>query len=45
VRTGLDQFKMPAQDGAKQQFVFDFGGFAKNVVDVKLVEDEADWRK
>lgn len=38
VRTPLDQFKMPAQDGAKQQFVFDFGGFAKNVVDVKLEE-------
>jgi hypothetical protein len=38
VRTPLDQFKLPVQDGAKQQFVFDFGGFAKNVVDVKLEE-------
>ena len=42
VRTPLDQFKMPAQDGAKQQFVFDFGGFAKNVVDVKLEEISID---
>lgn len=42
VRTPLDQFKLPAQDGAKQQFVFDFGGFAKNVVDVKLEEIGAD---
>lgn len=37
-RTPLDQFPLPEQDGAKQQFVFDFGGFAKNVVDVKLEE-------
>jgi hypothetical protein len=44
VRTPLDQFRLPAQDGAKQQFVFDFGGFAKNVVDVKL-EDIAEEKK
>ncbi len=42
VRTPLDQFKMPAEDKATKQFVFDFGGFAKNVVDVKLEEVAAE---
>lgn len=38
VRTPLDQFTVPAEDKATKQFVFDFGGFAKNVVEVKLEE-------
>jgi hypothetical protein len=37
VRTPLDQFKMPAQDGATKQFVFNFGGITKTVIDVTLM--------
>ncbi len=44
VRTPLDQFKMPAQDGATKQFVFNFGGVTKTVIDVTLVAADSGGR-
>ena len=36
VRTPMDNFSLPAQDGAAKQFVFAFGGVTSTTIDVKL---------